>query len=498
MTTSKELPTPTTPTLRANALGLGGAVVMSAAIMGPAVSTFFNPQFSTPFSGAATPFVYFICLVAMLITASGVMAMAARLPSAGAFYTYVTRGLGPRSGFVTGGLMFVAYALLPPAEIGLIGSYLQQTLNDELGIHVPWWLVGLVPAVLMILLAYHGISSSIKVAMILFVAEVVVVMTISIIVVASGGADGLTLAPLTPAASPNGWSGITTGFVFAALSFVGFEGAATLSEEVRTPRRTVPRAVLLSVIIVGLIYVFCIWAEVNGLGITATNQLTGATTPWNDLAARYAPWLKLFIILASVSSMFAVMVNSNNGIIRIFFAMGRENMLPTWFSHINPKRRTPTNAVFTQGAFSVAAALLVGALAGGLDDPVGGSNVYGYLGFLLTLGILPVYVLTNLAAIRFLRKRPGFRPLPHLVLPALAIVLMTALLVGQILLNGTQPYESFLYAIIAWVVVVTAVAFWLGRRRPAVLAIAGSVLATGEAEADSTVGTGSTIGNGGT
>src|SRR5437764_13043129 len=75
--------------LRRNAVGLGGAVIMSAAIMGPAVSTFFNPQFSTPFSGAATPFVYLICLVAIVITASGIMAMAARLPSAGAFYTYV-------------------------------------------------------------------------------------------------------------------------------------------------------------------------------------------------------------------------------------------------------------------------------------------------------------------------------------------------------------------------------------------------------------------------
>src|ERR1700748_429774 len=104
--------------LRRDAVGPVGAVVMSAAIMGPAVSTFFNPQFSTPFSGAATPFVYFVCLVAILITASGIMEMASRLPSAGAFYTYVARGLGPRAGFLTGGLTFVGYALLPPAEIG--------------------------------------------------------------------------------------------------------------------------------------------------------------------------------------------------------------------------------------------------------------------------------------------------------------------------------------------------------------------------------------------
>jgi Amino acid transporters len=482
MTTSKELP-PNAPTaLRANALGLGGAVIMSAAIMGPAVSTFFNPQFSTPFSGAATPFVYFACLVAMLITASGVMAMAARLPSAGAYYTYVTRGIGPRSGFVTGGLMFVAYALLPPAEIGLIGSYLQSTLKDEFGVDVPWWLIGLIPAALMIFLAYEGIVSSIRTALVLFTAEVIVVMLIAIIVVAKGGAHGLTPAPLSPSSSPHGASGLLTGFVFAALSFVGFEGAATLSEEVRTPRRTVPRAILLSVLAVGAIYVFCIWAEVVGLGTDVANGLTGSSTPWNDLAATYAPWLKLFIILASVSSMFAVMVNSNNGIIRIFYAMGREGLLPAWLAQVDEKRKTPTNAVLAQGAFSIVTAMVVGAFVGGLTSTSGGSNVYGYLGFLLTLGILPVYILTNLAAIRFLRGRPDFNWLYHLVFPALGILLMSGLLIGQIVENNAQPLASFPWVILAWVAVTAAAAYWLGRRRPHVLAVAGAVMATGDTD----------------
>src|SRR5690348_7242077 len=192
--------------LRRNAVGLGGAVIMSAAIMGPAVSTFFNPQFSTPFSGAATPFVYLVCLVAIVITASGIMAMAARLPSAGAFYTYVTRGLGPRAGFVTGGLMFVAYALLPPAEIGLIGSYLQSTFNTEFSVNIPWWVIGLVPAGFMIFLAYEGIQSSIRTAMVLFTAEVFVVLLIAIIIVVKGGAHGLTLKPLSPTESPHGFN----------------------------------------------------------------------------------------------------------------------------------------------------------------------------------------------------------------------------------------------------------------------------------------------------
>src|SRR5262249_51180181 len=173
--------------LRRNAVGLTGAVIMSAAIMGPGVSTFFNPQFSTPFSGEATPFVYLACLIAILIVASGIIEMAREFPSAGAFYTYVTRGIGPRAGFVTGGLMFVAYALLPPAEIGLIGSYLQSTFQTEFHANIPWWLIGMVPAALMIFLAFEGIRSSLRTALILFSVEVLIVLLLSLIIVRNAG-----------------------------------------------------------------------------------------------------------------------------------------------------------------------------------------------------------------------------------------------------------------------------------------------------------------------
>ncbi|MHB1251018.1 MAG: APC family permease [Acidimicrobiales bacterium] len=468
--------------LRRNAIGLPGAVIMSAAIMGPAVSTFFNPQFSFPFSGAGTPFVYLVCLIAILIAASGVISMAARLPSAGAFYTYVTRGLGARSGFVTGGLMFVAYALLPPAEIGLIGSYLQSTFQAQFHVNIPWWIIGLAPFLLMTWLAFHGIAASIRVALVLFSAEVLVVFGMSLIVVFRVAGNGLTLHPLLPSASPNGLHGLVTGAVFAALSFVGFEGASTLSEEVREPRRIVPKAVLIAVAAVGILYVFCIWAEVNGLGVAATNAMTGSATPWNALATKFAPWMTWFIVVASVSSMFAVMVNSNNGIIRILHAMGREKLMPSFFGHVDPKRKTPTKAVLVQSVFAIVLTLLVGWVSGGLRQPAGGSNVYGYLGYLLTLGILPVYILTNIASIRFLRRSGDFKFFYHVFLPALGALLMAGLLLGQIIENNTAPYKFFPWVIVAWVIGVGGIAYWLGKTRPTEMAIAGAVMASADDE----------------
>jgi len=461
-------------TLQRGAVGPAGAVIMSAAVMGPAVSTFFNPQFSTPFSGAATPFVYLACLVAILIAASGIVEMARELPSAGAFYTYVTRGLGPRAGFVTGGLMFVAYALLPPAELGLIGSYVQSTLRTEAHVNIPWWLIGLVPAGLMIFLGFEGIRSSLRAALVLFGIEVCIVVLLAIIVVGKGGHNGLSLHPLTPAASPHGFSGLTTGFVFAALSFVGFEAATTLGDEARAPRRIVPRAVLLSVAAVGLLYVFCIWAEVNGLGAAATNRLDGAATPWNDLAAAYASWMKWPVIVASVSSMFAVMISSSNGIARILHTMGREGKLPRALAAVDPKRATPARAIFVTGGFAVVTALAVGAGSGGLGNPLGGANVYGYLGFLLTLGILPVYVLTNLAAARYFLRAGRFRLIRHGLLPVGGAALMAALLVGQVLEQTVSPYTWFPWIVVAWVVLSGAAAIWLVSSRPRQVVLAAA------------------------
>lgn len=469
-------------TLRRNSVGLGGTVIMSAAIMGPAVSTFFNPQFSTPFSGFATPFVYLATLVVTLIVANGIMEMARVAPSAGSFYTYITRALGPRAGFTTGGLMFVAYALLGPIEVGLIGAYLQQTFLQEFGVNIPWIWIGLVPWVLMVILAFEGIRGSLRVATILFAAEVVVVVLISVIVLAHGGAHGITVAGFNPAESPHGAGGLVTGFVFAALSFVGFEGATALGDEAKRPSRTIPMGILLSTLLVGAIYTLGTWALSVGLGKAGMDKLTGADTPWNTFAATYAPWMKWLLIIAAVSSMFAVMINSNNGIVRIINTMGREGLLPKALGTINEKRKTPTTAVIWEGIFVIAAAIIVGLISGGLDKPVGGDNVYGYLGFALTLAILPVYALANWAVIVYFRKRSDFNWFRHIVLPVLGGLLMIGLLVGQIIENQTPPYSWIPWTILGWLVIVIIGAVVLGRTRPEALKRAGSIMATGEIE----------------
>src|SRR5262249_24555033 len=106
--------------------------------------------------------------------------------------------------------------------------------------------------------------------------------------------------------------------------------------------------------------------------------------------------------------------------------------------------------------------------------------VYGYFGFALTLSILPVYALANIAVVVYFRRRPDFNLLRHLVLPVLGGLLMIGLLIGQIVENPAPPFNWMPWALLVWLVVLVAGPIWLGRSRPQVLARAGAVMATGE------------------
>jgi amino acid transporter len=166
------------------------------------------------------------------------------------------------------------------------------------------------------------------------------------------------------------------------------------------------------------------------------------------------------------------MINSANGIARILNTMAREGLLPKQLAAVDRERLTPTRATLVTGAFAVGCALIVGAISGGLGNPTGGSNVYGYLGFLLTLGVLPVYVLTNLAAARYFARLGRFRLVRHGLLPLGGVGLMVALLVGQIVEQTASPYTWLPWVIVAWVLAVSLIALRLFRVRPRVAVLA--------------------------
>ena len=459
------------PGLRRNAVGLLAAIMLSATIMGPAVSTYFNTQFTAVQAGAALPFVYLVSLIAALIVANGVAEMARKLPAAGAFYTYVVRGIGPKAGFITGTLMFLGYSLLEPAELALIGSWIHDVLA-RFGFDVSWLIIAAIFWVTTFVLSIRGIRISMEAALLLFGIEVAVILVLCFFVLGKGGAEGINLRPFNPGESPNGISGIALGMVFGILSFVGFEGAATLGEEVQNPRVNVPRAIFGATLLVGVIYLFATWVETLGFGVSTISTLQNDSAPFDTLAQTYGPdWLRILVDIAGASSMFGVMISAHNGISRIIYAMGRERLLPAVLGTINHRYSTPQMAIIVQSVGSAIIAVVLGSIAGPFQT-------YGYLGALLTLGIIPVYMLVNVAVIRYFRREyPGeFNVFKHLALPIAGILLMAIPLYGSLWPIPAFPYNVFPYLVIAYIVISFLAAVWLERNRPTDLREAGKIL----------------------
>jgi amino acid transporter len=166
-------------------------------------------------------------------------------------------------------------------------------------------------------------------------------------------------------------------------------------------------------------------------------------------------------------------MNSNNGIVRILYAMGREGLLPRRLSRIHPVHRTPTTAIWAQAGVTAVFTFGVGFLAGPF-------NAYVYLGAMLTLAIIPVYVLTNVACVRYFARRADRSLLRHVILPVAGVLVLLIPVYGQVYPPPDPPLRYFPYLVVAFIVVAAVAATVMGRRNPGLLSRAGAVLASGD------------------
>src|SRR5262249_12259248 len=161
--------------------------------------------------------------------------------------------------------------------------------------------------VIVFLLTYRDIRLSTTAGVILGAFEIAVFAGLSIWMLLSNAGD-LNLQPFDPSHANGEWSGVFKGMVFAILAFIGFEAAAPLGEEARNPRRTVPRAVVGSAIVIGLFYVLCSYAWVFGAGFDRfVEQATGAD-PWRNLGKVFwgTGWILIFLAICN-----SIAANSN-------------------------------------------------------------------------------------------------------------------------------------------------------------------------------------------
>ena len=434
---------PGQPELRRNAIGLPGVLFQSITTMAPASAVAFTlGPAAIGYTGGALPLAVFIALIICSFIAVNIGSLAKYLPSAGGYFTYVSRSLGPQAGWMTGWLFDLAYLLIVPFQLLVLGPVADDFVRryfhfTALGAN-GWIFWAMVFAVVVFGLTYFGIKISANTSVVLGVIEITVFVLLSIWLVVSAG-NGNTLATFNPASSTEaglgGWQGILQGMIFVFLAFAGFESSAPLAEEAHNPRRTVPRAILLATVLIGIFYVFCSYAGVVGWGFKTIGTYTQDANPWATMASRVWGPFEFIVSLAILNSALA---NANAGVnaaSRVLFAMGRIRALPGTLAHVN-RFRTPDIAIIFTMIVAVVATLWPGLV-------YGPAVAFNLLGTIIGIPIIVVYMATCLSVPFFYWRehRGEFNVGWHIILPIIPFIVLAIVLYFQFVPLPAAPYN---------------------------------------------------------
>ena len=350
--------------LQRGAVGLTEVLFQSITFMAPAVAAALSIGYATTFAGGITPLAVLFALIACLFTAYSMGQLGSRMTSAGGMYTWVSRGLGSFFGWLVAWVYTLAGPVVPAALYAAFGFFGAAFITELTGFSHEWlWLVLTIACGLLVwALTYYGIRLSTRVGVILGVVEIGIFLVVSALLIARAAtpvnasvfipADGNVIPALQ-------------GMVFCILAFVGFEGAAPLGEEAREPRRTIPRAVVLSCVLIGLFYIFCYYAATVFFGPDSMKaDFIGANdgNPWGGMAEQVLPGIgSLLVTFAIVNSSIANANAGANASTRVIFSLGRSRLLPGALAAVHPVHRTPVNAVHLQG--------VIGIVLGGRAEP---------------------------------------------------------------------------------------------------------------------------------
>jgi amino acid transporter len=456
--------------LRGGAIGGLGAAVLAMAFMGPATSVAFNTPPAAAKIGFALPFGILLAMLVCLIMASTIGSFSSKLPSAGFAYTFNTHAFGKGAGFTSGWILVFAYGAVGPMLFSAMGGFGNQFLVSQFNLNIPWWVISAVIMAIIWFIGTLGVSSSAKTALIFLTLEVGVLLSLFATIIGKGGASGNTVAAFNPAHSLNGVSGIGFGMLWGILMFVGFESAGTLGEETRNPRRNVPRALLLAVLLIGIVYVLSGYAAAIGFGENHVHALATDASPWTTLATKFwgadGVWL---ITLTVLNSQFANVLSGSSAAVRIIFSFGREGIFSRRLGTTN-RRESPAMAWAAYVIFSAVVTFALGAWI----TPFG---AYDFLGSILGLGIIVLYILMNIGLIRYFRKTYAdeFSPIRHGILPILGSLLMLLPIYGQLWPIPPWPYSLVPYLILAWTLGGIGYFLYIRRNRTDMLDAMGRV-----------------------
>ncbi|MDN3293538.1 APC family permease [Streptomyces ficellus] len=423
--------------------------------------------------GIGAPAGYLIAGITLAVFAVGFTTMSRHVRSGGAFYAYITQGLGKPVGIGAALLAVVGYNGMEIGVYGLLGTATADTAHALWGLDIPWLPVSLAGLVLIWYGGYRSIDFGAKVLGVLLVAETGILVLLAGGVLLKGGAGGLSLASLAPGnvLVP----GTAAVLAFAFLAFTGFESTVIYRREARDPGRTIPRATYIAVCFLGLFYAFIVWTVIQAFGdervVKAASDDAGGLF-FSAIATYVGGWAADLMHILIVTSILASLLAFHNAINRYSLALAEEGILPKALARIHPRHGSPYLAGAAQAVLGLAVVLAF-ALAGA--DPY--TQLLLWVNTPGGIGLMALQLLAALAIpVYFRRVSHNEGVVRTVVAPVTAAVLLTAaigLVVAKIDLftGASTTVNTVLVALVPGVFVLgVLLALRLRRSRPEVYA----------------------------
>ncbi|MCX4684790.1 APC family permease [Kitasatospora purpeofusca] len=373
-------------------------------------------------SGGMVALAYGLGMVAMMFTALSYAQMSRAFPMAGSVYTYAGRGIAAPVGFLAGWMILLDYVLVP----GLLYLIAGVAMNSLVPAVPVWlWLVGFV--LLNTAVNYLGVEMTSKVNKVMLVGELLVLLVFvgfGLAALAAGKGRGFDFTPVYNSQTFS-WSLVFGAVSVAVLSFLGFDGISTLSEENRDSTRAIGRSMIAALLLAGSLFIAETW--IASLLVPDPNALITEGDPDGTAfydAARVAAGGWLATVTAAATAVawgFANSLVAQAATSRLLYAMARDRQLPAFLAKIHPSRRVPVNATLLTAGVS----LVLGLWTASREDGITLLSTLVNFGALTTFLVLHVSVVVHYLVRR--RSRDWWR---HLLAPAAGFVILAYVVVN--------------------------------------------------------------------
>ncbi|MUM29135.1 APC family permease [Mycolicibacterium sp. CBMA 295] len=377
-------------------------------------------------NGIGAPMDFIVAGVVLLLFSVGFSAMTPEVTNAGAFYTYIQKGLGRITGLGAAALATISYIFLLVAVVAYLGAAARNVVLNFTAVETPWWIWSAIGLAAIGYLGHRNVELSARVLGVLLVGEILIVAALDAAIVFRGGHSGLSAEPLTVSAFTHGALG--TGVMLAIFGFVGFEATAVFRSEAKDPDRTIPRATYAAACLISVFYATSAWAIINGVGVD--DSVAAATSDPEGFVPEIAKqFVGQFahdaIQVLLVTSFFACVLTFHNVVSRDTHTLGHQRVLSRHLAAVHPSHKSPHVASLV--TFVVVATSLVVLALFNLDPVV---QIYTWFGTAATLGVIALMAVTSLAIVSHFRRSDRSISLwRSAIAPGLALVGLTTILV---------------------------------------------------------------------